>query len=313
MNDWNLYSFELLVCAFLIDWFFKEYPNRFHPVYYIGQLISLSEKIFFKEKKYFDLIFGVVIAVILPFFLAFMFYKAQNTLNHLTVIWIIIEIYFLKSTFAFKGLIAEGNKQYDYLQENDLDSAKSNLNALCSRDSSQFSEKEISEATVSSLSENLSDSFVAPLFYYVIFGTSGAIFYRVVNTLDAMIGYKNKYRYFGKASARLDDILNYFPARITSFFILLSSLFTQKTYFWSGLKTLLLDRYKTDSPNGGWPMSAMAGILKVKLEKKDKYILGERFRPCVKEDIKTSATITSASGILYFGILISLFVGKYFL
>src|SRR5436305_5270583 len=119
---------------------------------------------------------------------------------------------------------------------------------------------------------NLSDSVVAPLFYYVLFGVPGAAAYRLFNTFDAMVGYHGEYEYLGKVAARLDDVLNLIPARVTALLIIvLTPLFGgNRRAAW---RIYRRDAHKTESPNAGHPMAAMAGALELRLEKVNHYVL----------------------------------------
>jgi adenosylcobinamide-phosphate synthase len=129
-------------------------------------------------------------------------------------------------------------------------------------------------ATIESAAENASDSFVAPLFWFSLLGLPGAMFYRAVNTLDAMIGYHGRYEWLGKASARLDDLLNWVPARLTATFLLVGGALTGLDAK-RGARVLWRDGAKTESPNAGRPMAAMAGLLGVELAKPGHYLLGD--------------------------------------
>jgi adenosylcobinamide-phosphate synthase len=152
-------------------------------------------------------------------------------------------------------------------------------------------------ATIESVAENASDSFVAPLFWFALFGLPGAVFYRATNTLDAMIGYRGKYEWLGKASARLDDALNLVPARLTAW-LLLSAAWLQRRDAWRGARTLARDGARTDSPNAGRPMAAMAGILGVELAKAGQYRLGEAIEPLVPAQIDRAWRVTRLGAIL---------------
>jgi adenosylcobinamide-phosphate synthase len=132
--------------------------------------------------------------------------------------------------------------------------------------------------TVESVAENASDSFVAPLFYYAVLGLPGAVAYRAVNTLDAMIGYHGRYEYLGKASARLDDALNFIPARLTAALLLAAGALCGGDVR-SGWRVLGRDGNATESPNAGRPMATMAGLLRVQLEKLGHYCLGDATEP----------------------------------
>jgi adenosylcobinamide-phosphate synthase len=156
---------------------------------------------------------------------------------------------------------------------------------LCSRDPTELDEPLIVAATLESLAENASDSGIAPLLYFCIGGVPGAVFYRAVNTLDAMIGYHGRYEYFGKASARLDDLLNWVPARLTALLLLLAGLVLGRDTR-QGWRILRRDARKTESPNAGRPMATVAGLLRVELEKRGHYRLGDGFEPLTPSKIR---------------------------
>jgi adenosylcobinamide-phosphate synthase len=156
--------------------------------------------------------------------------------------------------------------------------ARAGLQSLCSRDATELDEPELVGASVESVAENASDSFVAPLFYYALFGLPGAVFYRAVNTLDAMVGYRGQYEYLGKASARLDDVLNFIPARLSTLLLLVAGALLGKNPR-LGVAAWRRDAATTASPNAGQPMAAMAGLLGVRLEKRGHYALGDAREP----------------------------------
>jgi adenosylcobinamide-phosphate synthase len=171
------------------------------------------------------------------------------------------------------------------LERGDLSSACLALQSLVSRDRSHLTTELAAAAAIESLAENLSDSIVAPLLYYALFGLPGAALYRLCNTLDSMIGYRGHYEYLGKVSARLDDILNLLPSRLTALLIIgLAPLFGGKRltawHIWRR------DAGKTASPNAGHPMSAAAGALGVQLVKVGHYALGDHERAIFPADIK---------------------------
>jgi adenosylcobinamide-phosphate synthase len=180
----------------------------------------------------------------------------------------------LKSMFALRGLGKAAFAVRDALHAGDLTAARGALRSLCSRDPNELDEPLLVAAAVESVAENSSDSVVAPLLFYALFGLPGAVFYRAVNTLDSMIGYHGRYEYFGKASARLDDLFNYVPARLTALALLFGGALCRCDVR-RGVFVLLRDGDKTESPNAGRPMAAMAGLLDVQLEKVGHYRLGD--------------------------------------
>jgi len=177
------------------------------------------------------------------------------------------------------------------LQEDKLDKTRFELRALVSRNTKDLNTPLLISAAVESVAEGTCDSLVAPIFYFLLLGVPGAIGYRAVNTLDSMIGYHGKYEYLGKFAARLDDILNFIPARLAALLLVLAA--ATKRRGRDAWKTALKEHVRTESPNAGWPMAAMAGALNVRLEKVGHYVLGEGRAAPVLESIDNAINIFS--------------------
>lgn len=246
-------------------------PNqRVHPVVWIGRLISWLERRSPTAPRD-QLVHGLVVAA-LPAISAAAVGAAVGRLRRpwrwLAVMWL------LKTTFALRGLLEAGLAVQRRLAAGDLDGAHQELRSLVSRDVTPLDRPHTASAAVESLAENLCDSYVAPLFWYAIGGLPAALAYRAVNTADAMVGYRGRYEYLGKASARLDDALNYLPARITGLALVCAAPLVGLNGA-GALRTMRRDRARTASPNAGWPMSATAGALGVWLEKPGHYRLGD--------------------------------------
>jgi adenosylcobinamide-phosphate synthase len=178
----------------------------------------------------------------------------------------------LKSTFTISGLRNTAKKVQKLLDNEDLTEVRHELRALVSRDATNLSRGQIVSAAVESVAEGLCDSVVAPIFYFIVLGLPGAFVYRAVNTADAMIGYHGRYEYLGKFAARLDDVLNFIPARIAALLLILAAWL--RGAGGRAADVASRDHKNTASPNAGWPMAAMAGALDVKLEKPGHYRLG---------------------------------------
>ena len=212
----------------------------------------------------------------------------------------------LKLTFSFRGLRTTAVKIKSLLRDDKLDKARFELRALVGRDTSTLSKPLLVSAAVESVAENSCDSLVAPLFYFLLFGVPGAIAYRAVNTLDSMIGYHGRYEHLGKFAGRLDDVLNYIPARLTAMFLVLAAFFSRR----SGRRAwqvALSDHSKTESPNAGWPMAAAAGALNIQLEKADRYKLGSANATLVPETIDKSLSLMQVAVVIW--ILICFTIG----
>jgi adenosylcobinamide-phosphate synthase len=193
----------------------------------------------------------------------------------------------LKTTFSIRGLARAARRVEKSLADGKLDDARIWLyQHLVSRDASRLDEREVAAAAVESVAENASDSAVAPLFYYAIAGLPGALAYRFVNTADAMIGYRDeRHEWLGKPAARLDDLLNFLPARMTAALMLLAAPFVGGNIA-RGLSIWWRDRKLTASPNAGQPMSVAAGVLGVELEKAGHYCLGAGQPLASRRDIR---------------------------
>jgi adenosylcobinamide-phosphate synthase len=190
------------------------------------------------------------------------------------ILYTLIEGFGLKPFFALQMLVEAGGSVRLSLEQGNLPAARLALQRLVSRECSNLTAELAGAAAIESLAENLSDSIVAPLFYYTLCGLPGAAAYRLFNTFDSMIGYHGQYEYLGKAAARLDDALNLIPSRLTALLIFaLAPLFGGKRR--TAWQIWRRDALKTESPNAGHPMATAAGALEIQLEKIDHYILGE--------------------------------------
>jgi adenosylcobinamide-phosphate synthase len=273
MPEWCQPSFVVLASALALDVLVGELPRAVHPVVWMGHVISWAERRAPGRGERRQLLAGALIALLVPAAFAVLAIGVAR-LAPWPVLWLAVSALLLKSAFAGRELGRAALLVRDALAHDSVPEARRALRSLCSRDASQLDRGSLVAATVESVAENASDSVVAPLFYYALFGLPGALFYRAVNTLDAMIGYRGRYEYLGKASARLDDLLNFVPARLTAALLLASGWLARKRVA-QGLRILLRDGANTESPNAGRPMAAMAGLLAIQLEKSGHYRLGD--------------------------------------
>jgi adenosylcobinamide-phosphate synthase len=236
-----------------------------HPVQLIGKAIEGSEK---RLRQWFGArTGGMVLTVWIVSFSTFAAYIVMRVLKApdegvLSFIGTAVYVYMISTTLALKGLVESVRK---IVSESDVQEARKKLSMIVGRDTDQLDEEAVRRAAVESLAENTSDGVVAPLLYLAIGGLPLAMAYKAVNTLDSMVGYKNeKYRDFGYYSAKLDDVLNYIPARITGLMIVVA------TYLISGFdmkravrsfSVMRRDGRNHTSPNSGVPEAAMAGAL----------------------------------------------------
>ncbi len=278
----------ILSLALAIDLASGEPPNSWHPVAWLGKLISLGTRWTPRRGKARQLIFGAIIVLLMLGAITAPMYYLLAYLQQLNwVIYIIIAGVLLKFTFSLRGLRQVAAKVRELLAKDNIAEARFELRSLASRDATNLDKKQMVSATVESLAENSCDSFVAPLFYFLLLGVPGAIAYRIINTLDAMIGYRGELEHLGKFAARLDDVANFIPARITALIIVLSAGIHKKN-MGQAWHTMLRDHKKTQSPNAGWTMSALAGALGVQLEKVGHYKLGDNHYPLTLNTIDAS-------------------------
>lgn len=282
----------ILLLAVILDLAARELPARVHPTVWMGQTIAWLEKLAPRRRGRRQLAYGGLMALSIPAFWAVAAGLAAWGLRYLDglhpwgdLAYIIGGAVLLKTTFALGMLHRAAARIRSLLNANDLAGARDNMPSLVSRDVSAMTPAQAIAATVESVAENSSDSFVGPWLVFALFGLPGAFAYRAVNTLDSMIGYRGEYEYLGKASARLDDLLNLIPARLTAVFLLVGSAVLPGQRCGGGWRIMSRDHSRTASPNAGWPMSAMAGALGVQLEKTGHYILGDADRPLATRDI----------------------------
>ncbi len=256
----------IIILALLID-ILIGWPNKLftiigHPITWIGKAISFLEKTL--NKQQFSMIqkraFGILMLLFLNFPIVISATFLMSFLKELPFN-IIIQAILIWPFLAVRSLYTHVYDILQKLERDDLGSARLALSKIVGRDVKNLNEEQICKASIESLSESTSDGVIAPIFWVLVFGFPGILFYKVVNTLDSMVGYKNeRFQDFGWASARLDDLINLVPARLTA--ILISSLTSNplKAFLFASKNSVA-----SPSPNAGWPQSAMAYALKINL------------------------------------------------
>lgn len=244
-----------LVAGYVLDLLLGD-PRRLpHPVVLFGNLIGWIERKWNKGRWRF--LKGGVVAVVYPFGVLAAGWGVAWCAQAVGV-WcsVLVATVFVFYGLANRSLIQEGGEVIRALREQGLEAGRKRLSWIVGRDTSELTPKEIYTAVLETMAENLSDGVVAPLFYYAIGGFPAMMAYKMVNTLDSMIGYRDeRFRQFGCCAARLDDALNYFPARLTALFMAVVA------YRRGLFRFILRNCYMHASPNSGFPESAMAGIL----------------------------------------------------
>lgn len=291
-----LHAACVLALALALDRAAGEYPARLHPVVWMGRVISWLERRAPAAGRAAPFAYGLAMAVGVPALFAGGALLLVRAARPHPALAIAIEAALLKSTFAVRALGEAADAVAAALRRGALDEARAGLRALCSRDPSRLEAPLVAAAAVESVAENASDSAVAPLLFWAVLGVPGAIAYRAVNTLDARLGYRGRYEWLGKASARLDDLANLVPARATAALLLVAGL-ARGADARRGLATLVRDGGRTESPNAGRPMAAMAGLLGIELEKVGHYRLGEPLRPVGAETIAAAWRIAALAAL----------------
>ncbi|HMI83646.1 MAG TPA: cobalamin biosynthesis protein [Polyangiaceae bacterium] len=283
--------------AIVADRVLGEWPNAVHPVVWMGKTIALLERCVPASGPRVQLIAGALITALVPTAFAGASAVLLVAFRPYPVVEFVTGVILLKSTFALRALAEAATEVERALQQGAIERARRGLSSLCSRDASALEPSELVAATIESVAENASDSFVAPLFYYALFGIPGALFYRAVNTLDAMIGYHGRYEYLGKVAARLDDAMNFVPARLTACFLLCAGWLRGRRAR-GGWSIWRRDGHTTESPNAGRPMAVMAGLLGVQLEKAGQYRLGDPLEPLSVEKIREACGVLQIAALM---------------
>jgi adenosylcobinamide-phosphate synthase len=275
--SWFVDSALIFLLAFLIDMVLGEYPDKIHPTIAIGKIISYLKPKAKSTNPNDEKVNGVIIALVvmlvvsLPVFLL-LFWLRQSFGS---IPYIIVGAILFKATFAVKGMGHYTKPIANALKNNNLAEARKWLPFIVRRDPTELNERQIISAAVESIAESTTDGITAPFFFFALFGVPGAFAYRVVNTLDSMVGYKNiENKNIGWFSAKLDTIANYIPARLTAYLMVAAS-FLLGENSGESWRILQRDKGKTASINAGWTIAAMAGALDTQLEKQGYYVLGD--------------------------------------
>ena len=295
--------------SIIIDLFYGELPAKIHPVVIIGKIINFFKKKFIKYKNkwsgFFTTLFTVIISCLILF--AILLISSVNE-------YLLIAVYsiILSSTYSIKMLLSTAKDIENDLKQN-IDKARQSVSYLVSRDTDELTEEFIVSATIESMTENITDSYIAPIFYFIlvsvifmILGFDNCIIllfipfiYRISNTLDAMLGYtSDELLKIGFVPAKLDDILNFIPSRLSGLFVVLSA-YLLRYDGKNAFKIMKRDAKKCPSPNSGYTMAPTAGALNIQLVKKDTYILGDNTNEINVLDISKAINLTSLTIALF--------------
>lgn len=285
-----IYAIDILI-AMIIDWIIGDPYGFPHPVIYIGKLISKLHKKAkkvcrtHKELKCFGGFIVIVVATItflVPFLIL---YITRN----ITILHHALNIFILWTTLACKCLGKEGKKIYTELKKNDLEEARVKLSYIVGRETKSLSEHEVIRADVETIAENTADGVIAPMFYAMIFGpfgAAGAMMYKGINTMDSMLGYlTEEFKDIGFFPAKVDDVFNFIPARVTGVFISLSAPFVKGNII-NSVKIMIRDRKNHKSPNCAYAEGAAAGAMGVQLGGTNTYFGEVIYKPTIGDKVK---------------------------
>ncbi len=302
---------EILFAAFILDFIAGDPVGLPHPVRWMGNAIAMLEPLFRKIST--DLVkagaFFSITLILSVWLLSFLLLKAALSIS--PFFCIILEVLMIYYSLSAVSLEKAAMDVYDSINKNELGRARKKLSFIVGREVERLEKGGMSRAVVETVAENLVDGVIAPLFYAAIGGAPLAMAYKMVNTLDSMVGYKNeKYETFGKVSARIDDVFNYIPARISVPVISLAAQMLCGKGFCS-FKTSVQEGRSHASPNAGYPEAAFAGTLRVTLGGPNYYhghlvskpYIGKKFGEIKIRHIKQACDLMLLSSFLWLGIL----------
>ena len=305
-----LISLAACITGFLLDFIFGDPVWLYHPVRVIGNFISFGEKTLrkiFRKTPGGELAAGAVLWFLtagLSFLIPFAVLAGAQMLH--PVLRFLIESFWCYQILAARCLVNESGKVYDRLKENDLPGARKAVSMIVGRDTENLTVEGVTKAAVETVAENTSDGVTAPLLFLILGGAPLGFLYKAVNTMDSMLGYKNeKYLYFGRFPARMDDVFNYVPSRITALLMTAAAFLTGMDGK-NAWKIYLRDRRKHASPNAAQTEAVCAGALRVRLAGDAVYFgklykkeyLGDSLRPIESEDIRRAGRLMYVTAVL---------------
>ena len=290
----------ILGAAIALDFAKGDPPSRLHPTAWIGKLISAVTPLLKHRSPNVERFRGSIAAAVFVALAALsVYYLLYFVQEFFGLLVIVASVLLLKSTIAIRSMENHARDVIRAIGNNELSVARSKLAKIVGRDTSQLDEQHILSATIESVGESTVDGITAPIFHYALFGVPGAFAYRVINTLDSMIGYRDEYhKNIGWFSAKLDTIANYLPARITAFLMVIAARMIGADWK-NSMYIMLRDKQKAPSMNAGWTMSTIAGALRVKLEKIGYYSLGEDYEHLTLQHCETAISLMKITALLF--------------
>lgn len=259
----------VVALAWTLDALFGEPPNAWHPVAWLGRLLAAVGTRLLRWPPRRAFLGGALAWLLIAAGLGMAAIYVEVALHAMAGPWVwlavLLTALLLKPCFAWR-MLRDEVAAVEHALAHGLDAGRGHIARLASRDVSELDADAVRETAIETLAENLNDSLVAPLFWYAVAGLPGAVVYRFANTADAMWGYRGRWEWAGKWAARADDVLSCLPARLTA-------LLLAPGWVLGGIDRLRREARHTPSPNGGWPMAAMALQLGVRLRKPGVYAL----------------------------------------
>ena len=307
----GLVSLGACVAGFVLDFIFGDPVWLYHPVRLIGKWISFLEKLLRRKTGEKGQIAAGGILWILTVAVV---YGVTAGILWIVRKWspaagFILETFWCYQIFAARCLVSESGKVYERLKEKDLPGSRKAVSMIVGRDTECLDEEGVAKAAIETVAENASDGVIAPMLYLALFGPVGGFFYKAVNTMDSMVGYKNdRYHAFGTAAAMLDDVVNFIPARISAMLMILSCCFLGNEFDQkNAMKIFKRDRYQHASPNSAQTEAACAGALGIRLAGDASYFgrivkkpyIGDPLRAVETEDIRRANRLLY--GMAFFG------------
>jgi adenosylcobinamide-phosphate synthase len=302
--------------AYALDWLIGDPAWLPHPVRWVGRMIKGGEGLVrrFTLTTCSDFLGGMLLTVIVVATFGFGSWILLRWLG----VWnpkleFVVSVYLAASTLATRSLLDEARAVRRLLANGDLPSARQQVARIVGRDTQELDEQEVTRAVIETLAESASDGIVAPMFYLAIGGVPAALAYKAINTLDSMIGHRNKhYEFFGKCAARLDDVASFIPARVTALLFACAA-WTLHLDWRGACRIMWRDGAKHKSPNAGRPEAALAGALGVRVggtnfydgERHDGQYLGDVLNPLDDQALSNALRLTGCVSLLMFALCLS--------
>jgi len=302
-------SIAIIGFAILIDLILGDPKNRYHPTAWIGTFIAKLTTITKNQNSTFEKVGGIIMIITISSVVVLLLSGLNFGISLISVDYIslilsvVIGALLLKTTIAIRGMEKHAISVLDSLESNDLDLARNYLSMIVKRNTTKLDKNHVLSGVLESISENTVDGITGPMFYYAFFGLFGAFVYRIINTADSMVGYKNDiFKNLGWFTAKCDTILNYIPSRLTGLMMVISAAILKNNWR-NSYKVMIRDGKKTESPNAGYPMAALAGALETKFEKINHYKLGDGEITLTRDHVLSAIKIMKLTSILFFGII----------